>query len=364
MASKQYYSQLSEHFLTPEEQALFEDYLYNIGLNTQIWKVYECLFQASTKYTKPYLLKVYRQSDLVGCAILIRCTRYGKALFKNKLLARSMDFLGIPFYLWIRFGACMDMMSNQGFIKKGENSKEVFAVMIDFLNHNKFLTIVNDYTHNKSNYPSASVLPALPQALINTSGMGSINDYLDSFKNIKRKLRVFKNKGGEYYLKENRLDSNQLDALKKCFLSTAEKSIFYLPYQDLYLNSALVTSSTKIDKVQYFIATLKGEFIGYQAAIETGQYLNALHGAFDRERKSNYHAYDILFVKMTEYAISKGLKMIDLGAVLNITKQKMVNETIDMSYFVFSRFPIIQKIFKIFLKWTKIQGGEQMKFRN
>ena len=235
LVNQQYKCQLTEHFLTPDEQELFKDYLCNLGLDTHIWKVYECLFQSSTKYTKPILLKVYRQSDLVGCAILIRCTRYGKALFKNILLSKIMDFLGIPFYLWIRFGACMDMMSNQGFIKKGENLKEVFEAIIEYLKRSKFLTIINDYTFNKSNYPGASVLPALPQALINTSEMNSINDYIGSFKNIKRKLSVFKNKGGQYKLKVKVLDAVELNALKKCFISTAEKSVFYLPYQDLYL---------------------------------------------------------------------------------------------------------------------------------
>ena len=146
-------------------------------------------------------------------------------------------------------------------------------------------------------------------------------------------------------------------------MSTAKKSVFYLPYQELYLKSALKTSSTNIGSVHYFITTINGEFIGYQAAIETGKYLNALHGAFDRNRKSTFHAYDILFVKMTEYAIEKGLNVIDFGAVLNQTKQKMINKSVDMSYFVLSKYSLVQKFFNKFLKSTKIQSNQQLKFR-
>ena len=177
-------------------------------------------------------------------------------------------------------------------------------------------------------------------------------------------MRVFKNKGGKYTRVEQQLNKDQLSSLKECFLSTSEKSVFYLPYQELYLDAALTTGSTEVKNVYYFIATLDNEFIGYQAALLTGNYLNALHGAFDRSRKTTYHAYDILFVKMTEFAIEKGIKTIDFGAVINYTKEKMINRSIDMSYFIYSKYSIIQKAFNVLLKFTKIQSDEQMKFRN
>jgi len=72
---------------------------------------------------------------------------------------------------------------------------------------------------------------------------------------------------------------------------------------------------------------------------------------------------DILFVKLTEFAIANKLKSIDFGSVINVTKQRMVNKTKNMSYFLFSKYLIVQKIFNIFLRMTKIQGKEQMKFQ-
>ena len=194
--------------------------------------------------------------------------------------------------------------------------------------------------------------------------MTAIEDYTKNHKNIKRKIREFKNKHGEFRRIDKQLNKEQLNSLKRCFLSTSEKSVFYLPYQELYLNAALTTSSTNLENVYYFIATINDEFIGYQAALITGKNLNALHGAFDRTRKTNYHAYDILFVKMTEFALEKKLQIIDFGAVINYTKEKMINKSKEMSYFIYSKYSIIQKVFKIILKLTKIQGAEQMKFRH
>ncbi len=109
---------------------------------------------------------------------------------------------------------------------------------------------------------------------------------------------------------------------------------------------------------------MNGEFLGYQAAVKIGNSLNALHGAFDRSQRTTYHAYDILSIKMTEFAIKNGLNSIDFGAVLNFTKQKMINKSIEMSYFVLRRFTLIQWFLTALLKLTRIQSNEQLKFRD
>ncbi len=359
-----YTFQLTDKFLSEEEQLVFDDYLNFIGLDRGVWEVFDSLFRSGVRNTQPLMMRIFSDAELCGAIVLTKCSGYGKALFDNKLLAGFMNLFSIPYYQWIKFGCCMDMMSNPGFVRYPEQTDEVSRAAIRFLKKNSILTIITDYTENSGLYDGASILPALPHALIDCSGMTSIQDYLQDFKNIKRKLKVFKNKGGEYIRVEQKLDNEQLASLKKCFISTSENSVFYLPYQDLYLNAALTTSTTSIDNVYYFIAMMDGEFLGYQAALKTGKYLNALHGAFDRDRKTTYHAYDILYVKMTEFALENGLKICDFGAVLNFTKQKMVNKTIDMSYFLLGKYAVGQKIFSWFLKLTKIQGDKQLKFKN
>jgi len=357
-----YSFELRDEFLTRDEQLVFEDFLNLHGLDRNIWEVFASLFRSGVRHTKPIMLRIYADTQLCGAIVLTRCSGYGKALFDNNLLAGMLNIFSIPYYQWIKFGCCMDMMSNPGFVRSPAQADEVYRAALRFLKKHSTLTIINDYTENSSLYNGASILPALPHALIDCTGMTSIQDYLQDFKNIKRKLKTFRNKGGDFIRVEQKLDNEQLDSLKKCFISTSKNSVFYLPYQDLYLKAALTTSSTKIENVYYFIATLDEEFLGYQAALKTGKYLNALHGAFDRDRKTTYHAYDILYVKMTEFALEHGLQICDFGAVLNFTKQKMVNTRIDMSYFLLGKNAMIQKLFSWFLKRTKIQGNEQLKF--
>jgi len=288
-----YTFELTDRFLSEDERDIFGNFLEYQNLDKNIWEVFSCLFKSGVKNTEPLLLKVFKNSELCGATVLIKCSKYGNSLFNNKFLSRIINLFKIPFYLWIKFGCCMDMMSNPGFVKNPEQSAEIYSAMVMFMKKSNILTIICDYTENASLYPESSILPALPHALINTSNMTGIQDYICDHKNIKRKMNNFRNKGGEFIQVNNMLNKSDITSLKKCFISTAENSVFYLPYQDIYLNSALTTSATNLKNVYYFLAKLNGEFIGYQAVIKTGDCLNALHGAFDRNLKTTYHAYDI-----------------------------------------------------------------------
>jgi len=355
---------LSETYLSTQEQEVFGEYLRINDLDEGIWEIFKSLFQSGLKRTRPMMLRIFDDGDLQGAIILTRCSKYGRALFNNRILSGFTNFLGIPYYQWIKFGCCMDMMSNPGFARDPEQAENIYREATGYLRKKGLLTIITDYSDRSDQYDKASVLPALPHALIDCSEFKTLDDYLINYKNLKRKIRVFEIKGGEFTRAERILDDNQLAGLRNCFVSTSEQSVFYLPYQELYLSAALNTSKTEIKNTVYFIAYLDGEFLGYQAALKTGKYLNALHGAFDRNRRTTYHAYDILFVKMVEFAISEKLQFCDFGAVLNYTKQKMVNRTIGMSYFILSKYYLLQKLFNMFLKITKIQGNEQLKFLN
>lgn len=358
-----YTAELCKNFLSIDERALFREFLDQHKLDENIWDVFESLFEAGTGRTRPLLLRISDPDGLQGACILVRTTKSGRSLFSKRLLAWMIDLYRIPSYLWIRFGCCMDMMSNTGFVRDPERFDEITHEMIRFLNGNTLLSIITDYTHNAGFYPMGRELPALPHALIDVSGMDSIESYTREYKNIRKKLKVFSKKGGNYSLVESKLEDPQLESLQSCFIATSRKSVFYLPYQDLYLNSALHVSRKNHNNVYYFLAVIEGEFLGYQAAIKTGKHLNALHGAFDRRRRTTHHAYDILFVKMTEFALENGLEQIDFGAVLNHTKQRMVNKTIEMSYFLLSRYKLVGWIFRQLLRFTRIQGKDQLLFR-
>ena len=177
-----YTFKLSDKFFSNSEKQVFEDYLRFQGLDNGIWDVFSCLFEAGTQHTKPLLLKVYKNADLFGAAIIIKCNRYGKSLFSNYFLSNLIDFVNIPFYLWMKFGCCMDMMTNPGFVKDPEKADEVNTAIATYLRKKNLLTIINDYTENSDLYEEASILPALPHALIDCSKMTSLQDYTKRFK--------------------------------------------------------------------------------------------------------------------------------------------------------------------------------------
>ena len=204
-----YTFKLTDKFLSGEEQLVFDEFLNFQGLDSSIWEVFASLFRSGVKNTQPIMLRIFSDAELCGAIVLTRCSGYGKALFDNKLLAGMMNLFSIPYYQWIKFGCCMDMMSNPGFVRSPELADEVYKAAIRFLKKYSILTIITDYTENSSLYDGASILPALPHALIDCSGMISIQDYLQDFKNIKRKLKVFKNKGGEYIRVEQKLDNEK-----------------------------------------------------------------------------------------------------------------------------------------------------------
>ena len=185
-----YTFELTDKFLSVEEQLVFDDYLNVHELDRGIWEVFASLFRSGVKNTQPLLLRIYSDNELFGAIVLTKCSGYGKALFDNKLLAGFMNLFSIPYYQWIKFGCCMDMMSNPGFVKNPELADEVTRAAIQYLKRKGILTIVNDYTSNARLFENASILPALPHGLIDCSGMSSIEDYLNNYKNIKRKFRT------------------------------------------------------------------------------------------------------------------------------------------------------------------------------
>jgi hypothetical protein len=357
-----YTFELGREFLSDEERTAFKKSLDYYHVDENIWEVFACFFDSEVKGATPLLIKVYEDLQLCGVAILIKCSKFGRSLFNNRFMSGIINSLKIPTYMWIKFGCCMDMMSNPGFVVEPEKADEIHAAMAEFLKKNYLLTLIYDYYDKGYLYPNSTGLPAPPHALIDVSHMIGVQDYIKEHKNIKRKMNIFANNGGTFEIVGNILNKETIDSLRKCFISTSEKSLFYLPYQDIYLNSALKTSNTQLYEVYYFIAKLNGEFLGYQAALKTGSCLNALHGAFDRERKTTYHAYEILFVKMVEFAIENSLKSIDFGSVINTSKKRMVNKTLDMSYYLFSKYPFLQWMMSKLLKISKIQGKEQMQF--
>ena len=88
-----YTFELSDQFLSVEEQLVFDEYLNVHELDRGIWEVFASLFRSGVRNTQPLMLRIYSDNELFGAIVLTRCSGYGKALFDNKLLSRFHEFI-------------------------------------------------------------------------------------------------------------------------------------------------------------------------------------------------------------------------------------------------------------------------------
>jgi hypothetical protein len=289
---------------------------------------------------------------------------YGRALFSNRVLIQLIDALRMPTYLWLKYGCCMDLLSNPGFVTQPGKGDEVFAAMAGYLkSHTTISTIaITDYIGKASLYRGATVLPFMPHGLVDVTHMTCIQDYTRQHKHFQKKANKFRNHGGTIEVVQGTLDDASISAVERCFISTAEMSSTYLPYEDIYLKSALASCRMKADNIFHFLARKEGALVGYQSAIQTGEKLNALHGAFDRELEKTFYAYDNIIVTMADFAIRNGLECVDFGSILNFTKQRMMNKALSMSYYILCNTPWTTQFMGSILKHTKMQSEGQMQF--
>lgn len=63
--------------------------------------------------------------------------------------------------------------------------------------------MIYDYSDNLGADTDPIVLPALPHALIDTSYMDNVSNYISEHKNIKRKMNIFNKNGGKIEIISN-----------------------------------------------------------------------------------------------------------------------------------------------------------------
>lgn len=134
-----YTFELNNKFLSKEEMAAFKKCLDFYQVDESIWEVFACLFRSEVKGTKPLVIRAYEDSKLCGAAIVARCRKYGRAMFKNKLMAGILNFIGIPVYLWMKFGFGVEFICNQGLAWNRKRLMKFIRLWSNFLKRRVFL---------------------------------------------------------------------------------------------------------------------------------------------------------------------------------------------------------------------------------
>ncbi len=355
----QYTYSISNSPLTPQERNLFSSHIKKLKADDAIWQIYDCFLASESHWSKPRIIRALDNGKLVGAAFLIMCYAGGSSLFKNPFIAKIVDAMRIPSYLWLRQGLCADLMANPGFVADGYDHDEVITGILGFLKKKASSLFITDFASEERFHNDARVFRYTKEGGVSVTGMSSSADYVAQHANIKRKIKGFVNKGGTVEMVPGPPDEETRNRLLHCVRATMGASFVRTPFQDHFPSMIEEGCRLKTNRIVYAIPRMKGEILGYHAFIQTGNSLRLLHGAFDRTRKTTFHAYENLMIEAAGYAIKEGLEVVHFGPIMNETKRRMMNITLKTNIYFYSNNPF-NRLFLPFLYSRSSMQNEKL----
>jgi hypothetical protein len=262
-----------------------------------------------------------------------------------------MDLPRIPMFVWFRYGTTIDHCANPGFVTPGVDRRELVSQIIVNLLRKYMLGTVLEYAAVPA-FSGAVVFPFIDSSVIDLEEMATVQNYIGRSKNLPRQLKKFTNKGGEIRIFEGALPSGIWESAVDAF-GTLD-IMLQTPFQDNYVNMVKANTSLNSPEMVHFVALLEGEYAGHQSFCRSGNTLHCQAGAFDRRRKSTYHAYENIIVSSVEYALKHGLARIDYGPTLNETKKRMMTDFIKVENRVYTRYRLMAAVMPMLIARSKI----------
>lgn len=275
-----------------------------------------------------------------------------------------MKLLRIPVYVWMRSGIGAELLANPGFVNDKFNSSKIYSRLMEFIKENFFLSFVLDLNTNMDLYPSTTKLPYPDEGIIDMEDVLSPDNYRKLHRNIKKKIKHYRNNGGFIDIIKGRLTDDDIRLVRHCVESTSKHSVFKLPYQENYPAMCMASASMEEKNVVHFICRTESDFLGYHSFIDFGTHMRCLNGAFNRELKTTHHAYENMIMKVVEYAGDNGIRKIYFGPVLNETKRRMMHEFQPTTLHFNSNNPIIRTVFPFILRYTRMMSKNVLRFKS
>ncbi len=348
--------------LTVIEKSCFHDHLLELGLDDNIWEVYEKFLQCGSDYSKPLIIRVEKNDEIFACIFLIACKDYGPTLSRLQIVKVIARMLAIPVYIWMKAGIAAEICANPAFINKKNGSVNEISEILKLLRERFFLLFIHDLASNASLHPKSVIMPYPDESIIDTKGYATIEGYLADHHNLKKKLKGYQKIGGRVDVVEGRLDKNLVEKIKECVILTGEKSIFKLPYQNDYPD--MCTGSATIDNqnIIHFLCRSDDEFYGYHSFIVFKNQIRCLNGAFNRNLATTHHAYENMIYSVVEYAIERKIPTVYFGPTLNETKKRMMNRFLPTRLYISSKMQLLLKLFIPILRRSRLNATELLEF--
>lgn len=336
--------------ITAPEYAVLEPDLRSLGLGPEVRDVWNATLQAHSAASVPLILRAYRDGALRGIAGIIECRRPSGALFDG-LAATVMDRLGPPQFYWCRVGNLVDASSNVGFVAKGESRDEfVGAALRELMKRYLSGTVIE---------PGPCVAgagyvatPLFDHGNLDVPGAGLVEAWTTQHRNLRRKIAKFRNKGGTVQVVRGPLRPEDLAGIMRCLASL--RTWLQVPFQDIY--GAMVAQASRLDSADiiHILVRLDDAVAGYHSFAESPTTLHALSGAFDRNRLSNYHAYENMIIETARYCAEHGKTRVEFGPVLNDTKKTMMTSFTQSHLRVYSRLAPFRWTLPFVLRRSKL----------
>lgn len=344
--------------LSPEEKEIFSDSLREYGLDPCIWDLYARSLQVISKHSTPQIVRIYNEEKLCAHFYMVRCRNYGISITSSSLIKFLISLPRIPIYSWIRASIAAETNANPGFFTTYGKQRMEIPDLIRLLKKKYFMLFIHDHLDKREWYPNSLEIPYSDLGNIELSGYSGIQDYLSEHGNLKRKLRKYDREGGRVEILKGSLNAEAQSMVKHCILASSRRSIFSLPYQDIY--PEMCRKSTEIDHPRFFhfICRSDEHFFGYHSFVRFNTHLRCMHGAFNRDLPTTYHAYENMIYRVVEYAIENRLQSIYFGPVLNETKRRMMNQFIPTCLYTYSKYPGMLKVFAPLLKKARMSNKQ------
>jgi hypothetical protein len=333
-----------------DEQAVFAADLEHLGLDEGVWDILNGSLHVYSAASRPMVVRAYDGSSLIGLAVFIECKKAGLSFF-DPPLSTLMDLPGMPMFVWIRYGTAVDQCANPGFVAEGVDRSNFVAATIRALQRTYLSGSLTEYSDAPA-LPDAVRSPFIDFGVVDVTDMASLDDYLQRGKNLRRKVKKFHNKGGEVEVIEGSIPPDTRRDAISAFRTMS--FIIRTPFQDIYPSMAERAMSLESSSTVHFVARIDGNVVGYQSFCRSGNALHCLSGAFDRNRKSTYHAYENIIIESIRYSLDRRLDRIDYGPILNETKAKMMTAFQPCEIRTYARYRPFARIMPVIIRNSKI----------
>ena len=347
-----------------EDKEALKGYIDESGLNESNWGLYDSLFNSASKYSIPLILRMKSGKELVALVVLIKCYKYGLTITGARPLIKLIELFRLPVHVWMKSGIAAELLANPGFINPNYNPGVVLPIILDYMKKTFFMSFILDTEENEPHHANSIKFPYPDDGIIDMKEVTDYKNYISLHKNIKKKLRHFRNKGGRIDIVRGRLPEKDIELVGKCVESTSKRSVFKLPYQENYARMCKASAAMEDENVIHFICKTESDFLGYHSFLDFGKQLRCINGAFNRELKTTHHAYENMIARVVEYASSKGIEKIYFGPVLNETKQRMMHSFQSLTTYFTSNNILVRTIFPPVLRNSRMMNKSVMRFRN